>query len=392
MASLKKRNGTYYIRFFSKINGQRKQKALSLGTSLKREAEKLLIDYEDKFERGEIDPFNGWTPKMEANKKRQQLSGKYISLEKASKQFIAERSQANQTTKDNYEKHLNMLMDQVGKTMPVTEINQKDIRDFCFKSDLAASTQASYLRHLRVFFRWLHEADILKEDLTKDIKPPKIPQKISQKTVSREELNLIFKAFDKYYKKMEKKGYVTKPEQKRLWFKPMINTIYYCGLRAKEAVNLTWEDIELKKEAKGKEEYGFIRVSNTEKNTTKSGKERIIPIRAPLYPWLKDWYNDQGKPTDGYVFPSPTGLDKWSKMDTLSLSKSYKKFVKKAKKVSNSATLHGLRHSCATNLLAKGVSPVIVQKIMGHASINTTMIYEHLDASNINDAIKGIDE
>lgn len=391
MASLKKRNGTYYIRFFAKIDGERKQKALSLGTSVKREAEKLLINFEDKFERGEINPFNGWTPKKEAEQKRLKLVGQHISLEKASDEFISKRSQANQTTKDNYRRHLEMLMEQLGRTMPVTEILESDIRDFCFRSDLAPATQASYLRHLKVFFRWLRKTEILKDDITEDIKSPKIPQKITQKTVNREDLDKIFNVFDTYNQKMQKKGFITKPEQQRLWFKPMINTIYYCGLRAKEVVNLTWEDIELSENPHKTENFGVVKISNSEKNTTKSGKERIIPIRKPLHKWIKKWKEDQGSPSDGYVFPSATGFNRWQQMDTLALSKSFKKFVKLTDEVPNTVTLHGLRHSCATDLLAKGVSPAIVQKIMGHASINTTMIYEHLDASNINDAIRGID-
>lgn len=391
MASLKKRNGTYYIRFFTRQGGKRRRKALSLGTKLKREAEKMLIDYEDKFERGEIDPFNGWTPKMEAQKKRNKLSGKHISIKKATDEFIRKRSQANQTTKDHYQRIFNMFMEKVGTTMPVTQIIENDIRNFCFKPALSNSSQANYLCHLKVFFKWLKKEGILKEDISKDLKPPKTPQKITQKTVSRKELDRIFKAFDAFYKEHIEAGSVTKPYQKRLWFKPMISTIYYCGLRAKEAVNLTWNDVKFEHSKKKKDDYGYIRIANTKKNTTKSGKERIIPIRKPLYPWLKKWHDDQGKPSDGYVFPSASGLDEWSKMDPLALSKSYKKFVKKAKEVPNTPTLHGLRHSCATDLLAKGVSPVVVQKIMGHASINTTMIYEHLDAQNIKNAVKGID-
>ena len=391
MASLKKRNGIYYIRFFSNEDGKDKRKALSLGTTLKREAEKMLIAYEDKFERGEIDPFNGWTPKMEAQKKRRKLSGKHISLKKATDEFIRKRSQANQTTKDHYQRIFDMFMEKVGTTMPVTQIIEKDIREFCFANSLSNASQANYLRHLKVLFRWMKKEGILKEDISKGLKPPKTPQKITQKTVSRKELDQIFKAFDKFYRKHEKAGYVTKPHQKRLWFKPMINTIYYCGLRAKEAVNLTWNDVKFEESKKKSKDFGYIRIANTKKNTTKSGKERIIPIRKPLYPWLKKWHEDQGEPSDGYVFPSASGHDGWSRMDPLSLSKSYKKFVKKAEKVPNSPTLHGLRHACATDLLAKGVSPVIVQKIMGHASINTTMIYEHLDAQNIKNAVKGID-
>jgi len=115
----------------------------------------LQIEYEDKYHRGEIDPFNGWTPQKEAEKKRQRLRGKYIPLHKAADQFIEQRSQANAKTKDNYRRHMNMLIDHLGKTMPVTEITEQDIREFCFRKDIAVATQASYLRHYKVFFRFL---------------------------------------------------------------------------------------------------------------------------------------------------------------------------------------------------------------------------------------------
>ena len=390
MASLRKRQGKYYIRFFKSIDGKKKQKAFSLNTNYKREAEKLLFEYQDLFERGEIDPFDGWTPKIEANKKRSSLKGKYMSLSDASKKFIENRSQANQVTKDNYQRHFNMLMEKVGTTMPVTSIIEEDIREFCFRSDLAPATQRSYLTHLKVFFRWLFEKEIIKTDPTKNLKPPRIPEKIAQKIINQDELGKIFKVFDTYSTKMKEKGYVTKPEQQRLWFKPMISTIFYCGLRAKEAVNLTWRDVQLPKNVND-QVYGAIKVTNKEKSTTKSGKERVIPIRAPLYPILKQWYKDQGSPADGYVFPSATGMSEWHRMDQLALSKSFKKFVKLCDDVPNTITLHGLRHSCATDLLSRGVPAVVVQKIMGHASLNTTMIYEHIDSNIINNAIKGID-
>ena len=391
MASLKKRGDVYYIRFFTKVNGKKKRKAFSLGTTIKREAQRLQIEYEDKFHRGEIDPFNGWNPQKEAEKKRQSLRGKYIPLHKAADQFIEQRSQANEKTKANYRRHMNMLMDHVGKTMPVTEINEQDIREFCFRKDIAVATQASYLRHYKVFFRWMYKKEILKEDVTQEIKPPKVPEKIAQKTLTREELDEVFKAFDKFYKKQKKNGFVTKPHQMRLWFKPMINTMYYCGLRACEATNLTWNDVDLKGNPKDQDDFGYIRVTNSDHTTTKSGKERVIPIREPLKPWLEQWHKDQGKPSDGYVFPSSTGLNRFHGMTPGALSRSFKKFVKLAKKVPNSVTLHGLRHSCATDLLRKGVPIHIVQKIMGHSSVQVTQIYEHLDQSDIKNAIKGID-
>lgn len=390
MAGLKKRGDVYYIRFSRTRNGKTKRKTLSLGTTLKREAEKLRIQFEDMYQRGEIDPFNGWTPQKEAEKKREKLKGKYVPLHKAADQFIEQRSQANATTKKNYRKHLDMLIDQLGHTMPVTDIYESDIREFCFRPDLAPATQASYLRHLKVFFNWLHKRDITKENIVENIKPPRVPQKISQKTITREQLDKVFEAFDKFYEKQEKIRYVTKPHQKRLWFKPLINTAYYCGLRPKETVNLTWQDVVFS-ESDDPESFGHVRIVNTNTNTTKSAKERQIPIREPLYKWLYQWYKDQGEPTDGYVFPSATGLHEWHKMDPAALSKSFKKFVRLATDVPNTITLHGLRHSCATDLIIKGVSPVIVQKVMGHASLETTMIYVHLVAKDVEEALKGID-
>jgi len=391
MASLKKRGDIYYIRFALTKDGKTKRKAFSLKTTYKREAEKLRIEFEDKFERGEIDPFNGWTPAREAEKKRQKLHGKYVPLHKAADQFIEQRSQANATTKKNYRRHFDMLIDQLGRTMPVTEIREADIREFCFRSDLAPATQASYLRHLKVFFGWLYEQDILKTNLAKDIKPPRIPEKIHQKTISREQLDLIFDAFDQFYKELKKKKTVTKPHQMRDWFKPMILTIYYCGLRAKESVNLTWDDVDLKGNASDPDNYGYIYVVNRDDNTTKSARERTIPIRKPLKDTLVSWHKHLGEPKEGYVFPSATGFSPWHKMSPGAVSRSFKKFVRKANDVPNTVTLHGLRHTCATDLLRKGVPIHIVQKIMGHSSVEVTQIYEHLNQNDIANAIKGID-
>ncbi len=216
-------------------NGKRKQKAFSLGTTIKREALKKKIEFEEQYARGEIDPFNGWTPKKEVEKKRKQLRGTYMSLAEAADKFIDERSQANETTKKDYRRHLNMLKDQLGSTMPITQIVEDDIREFCFKPGLKPATQASYLRHLKVFFKWLYEKKYLKENLTKNIKAPKPPKNISQKTISEEDLEKIFIAFDKHTAKMKAIGFAKNPEQQRRWFKPMIAMILLLWTQSKRS-------------------------------------------------------------------------------------------------------------------------------------------------------------
>lgn len=180
--------------------------------------------------------------------------------------------------------------------------------------------------------------------------------------------------------------------QRRLWFKPLIMTTYYTGMRLSEVVNLLWSDVDLRgNDPHDPHDHGYVYVTNTEYNTTKSGQERVIPIRRPLKPWLEDWHERLGHPKDGFAFPSATGLHGFHGMSKLNVSKVFKEFVRKAEDVPNTITFHGLRHSCATDLLRKNVQIHIVQKIMGHSSVDVTQIYEHLDENDLKNALAGID-
>lgn len=52
------------------------------------------------------------------------------------------------------------------------------------------------------------------------------------------------------------------------------------------------------------------------------------------------------------------------------------------------ATPHWFRHTYATNLHDAGVDPRIIKTCLGHASLNTTMIYSHIEARTRHDAIE----
>lgn len=385
MASLKKRNGTYYIKFVRTWDGNRKEKTYSLNTTIKNEALKLKLDYEDRFNRGEINPFGNWSPEVDKKKQLQNLERQNISLKLACDKFLTYRSvEMNETTRDNYRRHFNMLMDQLGQSMPINMITKDDIRDFCFKSHLKPATHKSYLRHIKVLFRWLRKEDYLKFDITEDIPSPKVPRDVSQKIVSKEEFDLIIHTYHNFNKEQQEKGFINQKKQLRLWFEPMVNTIYYCGLRVKEAVNLRWEDIDLNSK-------GYIRIVNTDTNTTKTGIERAIPIRKELYCILKEWHEQQGLPKTGYVFPRVTAKTNKFKMDKGYVSKAFKKFARLAG-MKESIHLHGLRHSCATDLLRKGLKIQEVSKYLGHTSIQVTQIYEHLNESDLRTAIDRLEE
>jgi len=118
------------------------------------------------------------------------------------------------------------------------------------------------------------------------------------------------------------------------------------GMRRNEIVFLKWENIDFHNKK--------ILVTNT-----KSHKDRYIPINAELEPLLMENRQKQGRLFD------------WQPS---TVSHEFKKITKRA---NVSCRLHDLRHSFATHLLSSGANIKIVQDILGHSNIQTTMIYAH---------------
>jgi integrase/recombinase XerD len=360
MASLYKRNGFYQIAFAKTVKGTTYQKKFSLGIKSKRQAEKKKIEYTELYEMGEIDPFSGWTPKLHESRNGQATSpGQSLAIYDLATEFIENRTQASEATKKNYKSILQYFQDdQVGKTLPVTMINEGDVRMFCFKENLTSASQANYLRHLKVFFNWLLERGYVKKDITKDIKKPSVKKNISDKTISKEDLEKIFTCFDNDMREKKENGYIKKDSQSRKWFKPVISIAYYGGLRLKEVVNLRWEHINLKRRT--------IVVTDT-----KSGQERTLPILRELLDILKTWKKLNDKSDTGLVFPSEKSNYEGSKMSKNNISRVYRKYVKDAK-IKSSTNFHGLRHTAGTNFMRMGYDINEVAKYLGHSSLEVT--------------------
>ncbi|MDR9409988.1 MAG: tyrosine-type recombinase/integrase [Balneolaceae bacterium] len=382
MASLRKRGEIYYIRFSKTREGEQKQVSFSLGTTSKDEAIALKLEYENKYRRGRMDPFNGWSPQKEIELKRYHYWGQYILLSDAINNFVSERAHLSDNTLKSYRRHLGLFMKYLGASTLVTTITEQQIRTFCFKSKLKPTTQTTYLRHLRVFFQWLYQKHILPEDVVKNIQAPTIPKTNAKKTITETELQQIFRACDNYRSASRFKYPTTKPFHPLQWFKPMISTIYYCGFRAGEAVQLRWEYIDFDRQ--------YIRIINRGPTYIKNRQERTIPFRKPLIPILQRWHLKHHAPSKGLVFPKPISHSTQVSMNSATVSKTFKKFVREAD-LPDTITLHGLRHSCATELLRKGMPIHLVSKFLGHQQITTTQIYEHLNEMDIKKAIDCID-
>ncbi|MFM9908600.1 MAG: tyrosine-type recombinase/integrase, partial [Chitinophagaceae bacterium] len=157
---------------------------------------------------------------------------------------------------------------------------------------------------------------------------------------------------------------LSKPEGGRN--KAIVETLYSCGLRVSELVNLKISQLYT--------DIGFIRVIG------KGDKERLVPIGSSAIKYIDIYKNQlrvhitakQGH--EDFLFLNNRGAQLSRVMIFLIL----KDLVKKAG-IKKNISPHSFRHSFATHLVEGGADLRAVQEMLGHASITTTEIYTHLD-------------
>lgn len=146
-----------------------------------------------------------------------------------------------------------------------------------------------------------------------------------------------------------------------LRYRVCLTTIYACGLRLLEGVELQVRDID------GARQQLHI-------HQGKGGKDRYVPLPAACLKMLRQYWLTHRDPQ--WVFPSGWQASQ-QPMSPSGLQRACRAAVKEAG-IHKQATVHTLRHSCATHLLEAGVNLRIIQSYLGHASPATTSIYTHL--------------
>jgi integrase/recombinase XerD len=151
----------------------------------------------------------------------------------------------------------------------------------------------------------------------------------------------------------------------------MLETLYATGCRASEVVGLKIADVYL--------DSAFLKCFG------KGSKQRVVPLGshavAALRAYLHGTTADGARPSTGdseVVFVSKTGR----RLTRIHLWALVKKYCKRAG-LPNTVSPHTLRHSFATHLLSRGADLRAVQEMLGHASIQTTQIYTHVDRDRL---------
>lgn len=248
------------------------------------------------------------------------------------------------------------------KTSPV-EISHDDLSSFlCLLNEigLGQRSQARIISGIRAFYSYLILEDIVKNDPVELIEGPKLPKTIPD-VLSEAEINQLIEAID-----------LSHPQGHRN--KAILETLYACGLRVTELVNLSLSNIY--------RDLGYLRVIG------KNNKERIIPIAPHTLRQIDNYVDYDRKNVDikpgyeNFIFLNRRGK-KLTRVMIFTIIKNLVKEIGLQKKVSP----HTFRHSFATHLVEGGADLRAVQEMLGHESILTTEIYTHLDTKFLKDTL-----
>jgi integrase/recombinase XerD len=250
-----------------------------------------------------------------------------------------------------------------GKMLKPEELKLKDLEKFVqwiAQLGMTVSSQSRIISGLRSFYTYCSMEQIVTANPTILLETPK-QKRLLPDTLSFEEIERIIAQID-----------LSKPEGGRN--KAILETLYSCGLRVTELVNLRISCLFL--------DVGFVRV------TGKGDKERLVPIGSEAIKYINIYRNDirvhiNIKPgQDDFLFLNRRG----SKLTRVMIFLMLKELVAKAG-ISKSISPHTFRHSFATHLVEGGADLRAVQEMLGHESITSTEIYTHLDREYLRETL-----
>lgn len=221
-------------------------------------------------------------------------------------------------------------------------------------------SQARMVSGIKAFYKYLLVEDLLNIDPTELLETPKLGRKIPE-VLSYDEIQRMLATID-----------LSEPQGTRN--RAMLETLYACGLRVSELINLRISNLHF--------DVGFVKVLG------KNDKERLVPIGEEAIKHI-GFYHDGirrhlkiKKDHENFLFLNRRGT-KLSRIMVFLIIKD----IAKAAGIEKNISPHTFRHSFATHLIEGGADLKAVQDMLGHESITTTEIYTHLDTDYLKETV-----
>jgi integrase/recombinase XerD len=248
-----------------------------------------------------------------------------------------------------------------GSDIGPLKVTYSDLRDFLawFSADNSNSrTQSRVISGIKAFYKFLIIEGEINENPATLIESPRIGLKLPE-VLSVAEIDSMINVID-----------LSKPEGHRN--KAIIETLYGCGLRVSELVNLRLTDIHARE--------GFVAV------TGKGNKQRLVPISGKALKEIDIYKKDRNRLQIIYD-QNTVFLNRRGRKLTRAMIFTIVKDLAARAGIRKKVHPHTFRHSFATHLVEGGADLRAVQEMLGHESILTTEIYTHIDRSFLRDTL-----
>lgn len=256
------------------------------------------------------------------------------------------------------------FLEDKGKRIEPEDVTLADLKELMEKINeqgISPRTQARIISGIKSFYKFLMIEEKVDRDPTALLESPKIGRKLPD-ILSVEEIDTIINSVD-----------LNKSEGQRN--KAILETLYSCGLRVSELIDLKISNLFF--------ESGFIKIEG------KGNKERLVPISAKAIKEINLYLSEYrrtlkiDKTYEDVLFLNRRGK-KLSRVMIFTIIKNLTQKLGFEKNISP----HTFRHSFATHLIDGGANLRAVQEMLGHESIITTEIYTHLDREYLKSTIE----
>ncbi len=280
--------------------------------------------------------------------------------------FLRLEKSLSQNSVSAYVNDINKLISFLEESYPIVTpetVKLAQLRKFVeWMNDKGVSprTQARTISGIKSFYKFLLIEEVVENDPTTLLESPKIGRKLPDVLTDRE-INLLIDSID-----------LNKPEGLRN--KAILETLYSCGLRVSELVNLRLSNLHFEQE--------FIKIAG------KGEKERLVPISKRAIDDIRKYIVNYrrklkiDKLSENILFLNRRGR-KLSRVMIFTIIKNLAEKIKLEKSISP----HTFRHSFASALVKGGADLRAVQEMLGHESILTTEIYTHLDKEFLKETV-----
>ncbi len=251
-----------------------------------------------------------------------------------------------------------------GHQLSPTEVRFSHLEKFIFWLNdlgLEANSQARLISGLRAFYKYLLVEDLMDDDPTELMEGPRLQRKIPS-VLHYEEIQKMLMSVD-----------LSEPQGTRN--RAMLETLYACGLRVTELINLKISNLFF--------DIGIIKVIG------KGDKERLVPIGAEAIKHIQ-LYVDGVRRVQNNIHPDHENilfLNRRGKQLSRVMVFLMVKKTARAAGINKKVSPHTFRHSFATHLIEGGADLKAIQDMLGHESITTTEIYTHLDTEFLKETI-----